>query len=159
MILADLAMKPIIWGVGLGVRAVTGAGKAVINYGIKRGGANKAGRFFSSIGSGMASSAASYFGGPTKTLSSLVIKKDPTSIIGYSSRKYLDDIVLLGLAGVGVAAGISRGAKIGPAVPGEHQSLVGAPMTPQRLRKNSKVNPIDNLGADGSLALSLHHLR
>lgn len=172
MILFDLAMKPLIWGVSAGARMALGAGRAAWRgigtmatargmtrrsylWGMARGAASIASESaVSAVGT-----AGSYVDAVGSVARPLVLRKDPTSPFGYGMHRYLDDVVLAGLVGVGIYAGMNRGAAVGTVQPGQDLALTGAPMTPRPFRQNIQVNPIDNLSADGSLALALHHLR
>lgn len=84
--------------------------------------------------------------------------RESNNFLGFETKEWAGDLLFIGLAGVGAVGGI-RQANLGLVNYGEMTSHAGATMTPDLQKRAVRANIVDNLGADGSLALALHHLR
>jgi len=84
--------------------------------------------------------------------------KKENNLIGWKVRSGAGDVLFWGTTAVGVLGGM-RNAQVGLVNYGPMTSLTGEALTPGLYNQQIKPNWVDNLGADGSLALALHQLR
>lgn len=174
----ELLTRPLIWGASKGAQlALRGAsalrnrmaaraeklGMTAAEYAINRsldaatGGASAAARAAGRFAQGAVDAAGGYVDVASAAARPLIRQAD--NFMGWQVREGFGDFMLLaGFPIVGLAAGL-RPAKVGLVDYGDMTAVTGAPMTPNLSKQNIRPHWIDNLGADGELALALHQLR
>lgn len=177
MWLVELATRPVIWGVTKGAQLALRGVKAVAtsvkgrlasrvaehggvgNYAINTA-VGTVGRVAKGTGE-FVLGAVGATGEWTDTVVAPLAKlatRPANNALGWEVRKITGDIMFVGFGAAGFAVG-TRQAKVGLVNYGEMESLTGAPMTPELEKQTLRPAIIDNLGADGELALALHRLR
>ena len=177
MWLAELVTRPVIWGVTKGAQLALRGAKAVVapmkerlsprvaehggvvNYAINTaiGTVGKVARGTGEFVLGAVGAAGEWVDTVVAPLAKLATRP-ANNALGFEVRKGAGDLMFLGFGAAGFAVG-NRQAKVGLVNYGEMESLTGVPMTPDLGKQALRPAIIDNLGADGELALALHRLR
>ncbi len=172
--LGQIIMKPFIWGAAMGGRAALYGARAVYRSTLGKKAAQYGGSTFDALmetAAGVAGTTARGVGGfasgaieaaggylDTAVAAARTFAVRPAdNLIGWRVTKRGGVTLFAGFAGLGAAGGY-RQASVGLVDYGEMTALTGAPMTPNLVGQEMRPNLVDNLGADGELALALHRL-